>query len=223
MRWKKFGIAFLAHFGRSLMLQSKNESQNLTKQEKMQNTLCILKGCLTKNCISGVAKQTNREHFMVKYIELNKRCISSINKYNSGRELALVETGNLGSFFKYVNSKTSYKSCVAPLKDSSSNLLETVVDKVRLLNQYFASTFTINNGILPSFERLGFDSSSNKLNSVYFSTEKVMKAIKNLKNTGSGGEDKLPNIFFKNVALEISFPLSCIVNLSMSASCIPTI
>ena len=92
-----------------------------------------------------------------------------------------------------------------------------------MLNQYFASTFTIDNGILPSFERSGFDSSSNKLNSVYFSTEKVMKAIKKLKNTGSGGEDKLPNIFFKSVALEIVFPLSCIFNLSMSASCIPTI
>ena len=50
-----------------------------------------------------------------------------------------------------------------------------------------------------------------------------MKAIKKLKNTGSGGEDKLPNIFFKNVALEIAFPLSGIFNLSTSASCIPTI
>ena len=122
---------------------------------------------------------------MAKYIELNKRCISSIYKYNSDRELALVETGNLVSSFKYVNSKTSYKSGVVPLKDCSSNLLDTDVNKVLLPNQYFASTFTIDKGILPSFERSGFDSSSNKLNSVYFSTEKVIKAIKNLRIPGA--------------------------------------
>ena len=35
---------------------------------------------------------------MAQHIELKKRCISSMNKSNSDRELALVETGNFDSF-----------------------------------------------------------------------------------------------------------------------------
>ena len=62
---------------------------------------------------------------------------------------------------------------------------------------------------------------SNKINVVYFSPEKVIKAIKKLKTNGSGGDDKLSNILFLNVAPENAFPLSCIFNLSITASCVP--
>ena len=64
---------------------------------------------------------------------------------------------------------------------------------------------------MPEFEPLVYDS-SNKINVVYFSPEKVVKVIKNLKINYIGGDDKLPNIFLKNVAPEIAFPLSCISN-----------
>ena len=67
---------------------------------------------------------------------MSKHCISCINKYNSDRELALIQIGNLGSFYKYVNSKTSYKSGIASLMDDSGNLLDNDSDKARLLNNY---------------------------------------------------------------------------------------
>ena len=62
---------------------------------------------------------------------------------------------------------------------------------------------------MPEFEPLVYDS-SNKINVVYFSPEKVVKVIKTLKINYIGGDDKLPNIFLKNVAPEIA--LSCISN-----------
>ena len=68
---------------------------------------------------------------------------------------------------------------------------------------------------MPEFEPLVYDF-SNKINSVYFSPEKVIKAIKMLKTNGSGGDD----IFFKSGAPEIA--LSCNFNLSMTASCLPS-
>ena len=74
---------------------------------------------------------------------------------------------------------------------------------------------------MPEFEPLFYDSSK-KINVVYFSPTKVIKDIKKLKTNGSGGDDKLPNIYFLNVAPEIAFPLSSISNLSMTASCVPS-
>ena len=152
---------------------------------------------------------------------MSKQCISCINKYNSDRELGLIQSGNLGSFYKYVNSKTSYKSGVAPLMDNSGNLLGNDSDKTRLLNNYFASVFVKDNGLMPKFEPL-VDDSSNKINAVYFSPDKVIKAIKKLRTSDCGGDDKLTNIYFLNVAPEIAFPLSCIFYLSMTALCVPS-
>ena len=47
---------------------------------------------------------------------------------------------------------------------------------------------------MPEFERLNHDS-SNKINVVFFSPEKVIKAIKKLKSNYIGGNDGLLNIF----------------------------
>ena len=59
-----------------------------------------------------------------------------------------------------------------------------------------------------------------KVGSVFFNPGNVFKILKKLKSNGSGGVDNLPNVLFKNIASEISFPLSCIFNASMSSSSI---
>ena len=79
--------------------------------------------------------------------------------------------------------------------DNSGNLLDNDSDEARLLNNYFASVFVKDNGLMPEFEPLDYDF-TNKINVVYFSSEKVIKAIKKLKTNGSGSDDKLPNILF---------------------------
>ena len=55
-----------------------------------------------------------------------KECIAAINKFHSDNESKLINNGNLVSFFKYVNSKTRYKSEVAPLTDSGGNLITVI-------------------------------------------------------------------------------------------------
>ena len=96
-----------------------------------------------------LAQKTNKEKHLVKYKALSNQCISCINKHNSDKELGLIQSDNLGSFYKYVNSKTSYKSGVAPLMNNSVNLFYNDSDKARLLNNYFASVFVKDNGLMP--------------------------------------------------------------------------
>ena len=38
---------------------------------------------------------------------------------SADKELKLIDNGNLGSFFNYVSSKTSFKSGVAPLQNEN--------------------------------------------------------------------------------------------------------
>ena len=61
-----------------------------------------------------------------------------------------------------------------------------------------------------------------KVGPVFFNSGNVFKILKKLKSNGSGGVDNLPNVLFKKIASEISFPLSCIFNVSMSSSSIPS-
>ena len=55
-------------------------------------------------------------------------------------------------------------------------------------NVHSASVFVKDNGLMLEFAPLDYDF-SNKINIVYFSSEKVIKAIKKLKTNGSGGDD----------------------------------
>ena len=79
---------------------------------------------------------------------------------------------------------------------------------IQIRHVYLISTllmfFVQDNGLMPEFEPLVCDS-SNKINFVYFSPEKVTKAIKKFKTNGSGGDDKLPNIFFLMLHLKLIF------------------
>ena len=96
-------------------------------------------------------KRTSYEHHKAKFQDI-KKCIAAINKFHSDKESKLINNGNLGSFFKYINFKTSYKSGVAPLKDLGGNLHNSDTDKAQLLNDHFATVFVQDDGRLPPFQ-----------------------------------------------------------------------
>ena len=54
-------------------------------------------------------------------------------------------------FYKYINRKLSSPSGVAPLSDLSGKRVTSDADKANLLNDFFGSVFSIDNGQLPPF------------------------------------------------------------------------
>ena len=90
-----------------------------------------------------------------------------------------------------------------------------------MLNDYFASVFTADDGLLPEFvPRL---SENKSLNCVLFPFDKVLKTLKSLPSKCSKTPDGFPAFFLKSLALAIAFPLSLLFEMSMSTGHIPLV
>ena len=81
--------------------------------------------------------------------------------------------------------------------------------------------FVQDDGRLPPFSIDEADF-HRKVSSVFLNPGNVLTFLRKLKSNGSGGVDNLPNILLKKIASEISFPLSCSFNATMSSSSIPS-
>ena len=67
-------------------------------------------------------------------------------------EERVLGANNLGAFYRFVNSKMGRTNGIAPLLDPMGNLLLSDQEKADLLNNYFCSVFTDDNGRLPNFK-----------------------------------------------------------------------
>jgi hypothetical protein len=142
-----------------------------------------------------------------KYQTIANECRLEIFKYDAMKEQKILDANNLGAFYKFVNKKIGHDSGVAPLKSDNSNLITSDIDKANLLNEYFESVFTTDNGSLPHFQsRLKNDNDG--IYDVRINPLIVNKILKKLKSNSAAGPDGLPPIFFHHTADSISFPLS---------------
>ena len=89
-------------------------------------------------------------------------------------------------------------------------------DKCNVLNDYFASVFTIDNGVLPVFHPKV--SCVQAYQQVEFTHSNVLCALKRLP---SRTPDGFPAGFLKSVASAIAFSLSRLFTMSMDCGCIP--
>jgi len=116
-------------------------------------------------------------------------------------------------FYKYVNNKLNCSNGIAPLRGQDGSMVFDDTRKATLLNEYFSSVFTKDNGIIDPArlpKKLGCDMAS-----LYVSPIMVQKYIKRLKPHSSAGPDGLPAKFFKNASSSVIFPLSVIFNMSL--------
>ena len=72
--------------------------------------------------------------------------------YDIACEERILKANNLGKNFRFVNNKIGRKSGIAPLFDQNGCFQCSDQAKADLLNQYFYSVFTHDNGQLPEFK-----------------------------------------------------------------------
>ena len=174
-----------------------------------------------KAAIWRVMKTTNNPALKQKYTRLASEIKKLITALDIEREEKIIKANNLGSFFKFVNGKLSSNDGIAPLFDESGNLIMSDNGKANILNDYFKSVFTIDDGVLPQFPSR-FRHTIDTINDVDINPEIICRIIKNLKSNSAAGPDGLPAVFFQNTSNAISFPLAIMFRSFIDLQCLPS-
>jgi len=144
--------------------------------------------------------------FRASHASLAKECRKAIHKHIQLKEQSLIQANNLGQFYKYVNRKLATKTGVGILKTSDGENVCEPPRQAVLLNDYFASTFVEDDGLLPEFPARVADNQI--LSTIPFSAIAILTKLKNLRESGAGGPDGLPPCVLKKLAPSIALPLS---------------
>ena len=159
----------------------------------------------------------NRKKYKKAAKALKMQTISNQEK----EELKIVNSKNLGSFYKYVNICSVHKTGIGPLKNAAGKVVLENGDKAELLNSYFTSVCINDNGASPALPSGTEDADT--LNDISFRPEQIRRSIKKFKNKTSSGPDGLPNMLFKQLSHQLAYPLAVIFNIIMLAGNVPEI
>ena len=96
------------------------------------------------------------------------------------REEKLLNADNLGAFYSFINTKLGRKSGIPPLKLNDGTLLTSDMEKANLLNQYFESVFTNDDGKTPNF-LTRIDSDCGGISDIKISPQIINTILKKLK------------------------------------------
>ena len=174
-----------------------------------------------KAAIWRILKTNKTPELNSKYKSIANQRRLEIYKFETHKEERILQSNNLGAFYNFVNKKLSSKTGVAPPKDKNGNLLLSDIEKANLLNEYFRSVFTNDNGNLPPFpSRISPDCQG--LDDVDISPTIVQRITSKLKKHSAAGPDNLPSIFFRNTSHTLSFPLATIFRSLLETRDLPT-
>ena len=124
------------------------------------------------------------------------------------------------TFWSHVKEETKSKSNIGDIKDKHGNIKTEDVDKAELLNDFFASVFTVEgNEEMPEFEQKVKD--DEYINNVDIKAEKVLKQLKTLNSAKSCGPDECHPYFLKEYADEIYLPLTDIFRKTLASGEVP--
>lgn len=165
------------------------------------------------------AKRTKRRKEA--FNKIARRCKSLMDKNATLAEKTVLKSANLGTFFRFINSKLSSKSGIGPLRNSLGGYAFTDIDKSELMNMYFSSVCTKDDGSLPPFECRR--PAGNILDSVAFDEANIFMILSKLKNSMSAGPDKLPPTLFKNLAGVLAKPIAMICNFCFTIGKLPKV
>ena len=135
------------------------------------------------------------------------------------RQIAREAKKNPKAFFAYARSKLKTKEGIADLDQDDGGTASTNEAKANVLNAFFSSVFTkesLDNP--PPFEDRHFNEA---LADMDISPETVAKKLKGLKINKSPGPDGHHPYVLRELAIELSVPLSIVFRKSLDEGCLP--
>ena len=166
-------------------------------------------------------RSTKNEFVKARYLEISKQCRKAIYDYVLEKETSFIDSNNTGKFYNYVNKKMASKTGIGVLKSNVGDDICEPALQAALLNEYFASTFVNDNGILPNFQpRVD---ANTFLSYVPFDQGSILKKLNKLRAGTTSEPDNIPAQFLKHVSPYICQPLSFLFESFFLNSYIPPV
>ena len=147
-------------------------------------------------------------------------CKKLIYEYEKTKELDVINQANLGGFYRYINKRLTCKSGVAPLKADTGEMVTDDGFKANMLNDYFCTVFTHDDGSMPYFKRRVAENVS--LRDITVTMDDVLRSIKKCKPGHATGPDSLSQNFIKKFGKSISVPLTVLFNSLLQLGSVPS-
>ena len=133
-------------------------------------------------------------------------------------ESRIVDTNNLGAFYRFVNQRTKNRSGIGPILDNKGTLITSDLCKANAFNEFFVSVGTVDNDCIPHSTSVNL---SSVLENIVISETEVVKSIDKLKTNSSCGPDRLPPVLFKCLKFCLCIPLTLMYNQLLSVGAVP--
>ena len=121
-------------------------------------------------------KKSNSTKYKKRYRKAAKRLKTVTAIEHQRTELKIINSNDLGSFYKHVNKNSVHRTGIGPLKAPSGHLVLDDKEKAKILNDYFVSICTTDDGVLPPLPDPASCSAS--LDSITFRTTQVFRILK---------------------------------------------
>ena len=154
------------------------------------------------------------------FLEVSRQYEAAVKNFLTAQEERIISSRKISKLYSYINSKLNHSGGIPPLEKEDGSFALSDKDKCDLLNQYFASVFTKDDGILPSFPSRIPDKS---LDFIDISCNTVLKCLQKLPSSCTLSPDGFPALFLKSIAPSIALPLSILFTQSLSKGQIPKI
>ena len=125
-------------------------------------------------------------------------------------ETKIIESKNLGTLYRHINSRLIHKDGIAPICDSDGNLIVDNALKVKIVNNHFVNVGKPDNGNLKFLPQKFL---KRDISSISFNAISIFKIISELKINSSPRPDGIPTILLKNLKNVLSHPLSILFEL----------
>ena len=143
---------------------------------------------------------------------------SSCRRFDRDKEESIVDANNLGIFYRYVNQQLTHRGNIGALVDSAGELITSEGQKADMFNVYFGSVCITDNGINP---RCPVSETTSVLETVAFTQQEVLVAIKKLQSNLSSGPDGLPPLLYKRGNDSLAYPLAIMFTQLFSVGIVP--
>jgi len=146
------------------------------------------------------------------YKHAEVRSSGLIAKHEIRRENKVIQTNNVGKFYRFVNRRLSNKKGIGAMQINDGTVVTSDRERAELLNKYFSSVCVRDDDNNPPLKRAALRD-GNSINTVVLSAGNVMRAMRKLKHNLSrlAGQTVFHPLLIKQLSNCLAEPLRLIV------------